>query len=93
MLTDALFFLHQILQAIQSTRGYSQLSHFAFDAILVMAQAINDTLAGWSNNSPDWSFCETENEENKTSLTKCFVRQKLLNINITGTTVSPIQIQ
>ena len=68
--------------------GFSPLSYFAFDGILVLAQAINDTLAGWSNNSPDWSFCEEENEEKMSSLSKCFVRQKILNINTTGVTVS-----
>ena len=69
------------------TEGFSPLSYFAFDAVLALAQAMNDTLAGWSNNSPDWSFCEVENEERMTSLSKCFVRQKILNINITGLTV------
>lgn len=68
--------------------GFSHLSYFAFDAVMVLAQAVNDTLAGWSNNSPDWSFCEVENEVNETSLVKCFVRQKILNINISGVTVS-----
>ena len=69
------------------TEGFSTLSYYAFDAVLTLAQAINDTLAGWSNNSPDWSFSETENEVNKTSLTRCFIRRKIRNININGTTV------
>ena len=66
----------------------SHLSYFAFDAVLVLAQALNDTWTGWSNNSPDWSFCERENEVNRTSLTKCFIRRKIQNINIAGLTVS-----
>lgn len=65
----------------------STLSYFAFDAVLTLAQAVNDTLAGWSNNSPDWSFCEEENSVKMTSLSKCFVRQKIGNINIEGLTV------
>ena len=76
-----------LFQPIIETQGFSTLSYYAFDAVLVLAQAINDTLAGWSNNSPDWSFCETENEVNKTSLTRCFVRRKIHNVNINGTTV------
>lgn len=78
----------QAVRAIERTQGFSHLSYFAFDAVLVLAQAVNDTLAGWSNNSPDWSFCEVENAINETSLTKCFVRQKILNVNISGVTVS-----
>ena len=66
----------------------SHLSYFAFDAVLVLAQALNDTLTGRSNNSPDWSFCERENEVNETSLAKCFIRQKIMNVNIEGLTVS-----
>jgi len=58
------------------------------DAVLALAQAVNDTLSGWSNNSPDWSFCEVEESEKKASISKCFVKQKLLGIDIQGLTVS-----
>ena len=61
----------------------SHLSYFAFDAVLVLAQALNDTLTGWSNDSPDWSLCKQVN--GNTSLAKCFIRK---NINIAGLTVS-----
>ena len=64
----------------------SRLSYFAFDAILVIAQALNDTLTGWSNDSPDWSLCKQVN--GNTSLAKCFIRQNIQNINIAGLTVS-----
>ncbi len=57
------------------------------DAVLVLAQAVNDTLAGWSNNSPDWSFCEGEESEKNASVTKCFYKQKLLGISLQGLTV------
>ena len=65
--------------------GFSTLSYFAFDTVLVLAQAINDTLAVWSNNSPDGSC---EEEENIEKIAKCFLRQRIQNINITGLTVS-----
>ena len=64
----------------------SHLSYFAFDAVLVLAQALNDTLTGWNNNSPNRSFCGRENEVNE--LAKCFIMQKIQNINIAGLTVS-----
>ncbi len=67
---------------------FSPLSYYAIDAVLTLTQAINDTLAGWSNNSPDWSFCELRNEVNKSSLSRCFIRQKIQNVMLEGLTVN-----
>lgn len=77
-----------LLEGIEEST--SILSYYVIDAVLALAQAINDTLAGWSNDSPDWSFCEEEEEEKNSSISKCFVRQKMQNLNINGLTVSKV---
>lgn len=82
-----LFLNMQVVQNVSDIEDIYPFSYYAVDSVLVLAQAINDTLAGWSNNSTDWSFCETENAMKKASISRCFVRQKLLNINIQGLTV------
>ena len=80
----------QTLSSLPFISSSYPLSYYAVDAVLALAQAVNDTLSGWSNNSPDWSFCEGEESEKKASISKCFVKQKLLGINIQGLTVSSI---
>ena len=77
-----------MLQRVNSIVASYPLSYFAVDAVLVLAQAVNDTLTGWSNSSPDWSFCEGEESTKNASISKCFVKQKLLNIVMQGLTVS-----
>ena len=59
------------------------LSYYAIDAVLVLAQAVSDTQAGWNN----LSFCETESARSMSSVQRCMVRQKLLDVNIQGLTV------
>lgn len=66
--------------------GFSTLSYFAFDAVQVLARAVDDYLANCDEDSYDWSYCTMESEPKQT---QCFIRQMIQNVSIDGVTVSP----
>ena len=70
------------MSAIEKLPGFSTLSYFAFDAVQVLSQAVNDYLA---NCDYDLSYCTMESEQ---KLTNCFLRQMIQNVSIDGVTVS-----
>ena len=76
----------QMIQDISDVEDTYPLSHYAIDAVLVLAQAINNTPTERDNTSLDWSLCHAGDAE-LVSSSSCLLQHTLMNINIQGLTV------
>ena len=76
----------QMIQDISDVEDTYPLSHYAIDAVLVLAQAINNTLTERDNSSLDWSLCHA-GDAGIISSSSCLLQHTLMNINIQGLTV------